>query len=315
LDDAPLSEKLRKLPGVTYTSVLVFYCAASGKVTYALRRDQGSAEFAFLFVLYWIRYNGIPDALWSDNAPAYASKVTALICETLGVKDRITNALGSHSRFVELERAIANARKLLYQAEVVGDAMCDRDLELVMAYGDIDMNQVKVTDGSNVFERTQGMELSTAAELTKVCNFFDKQMAEAIKPMSKCDAAMVNALRTRCSALMAERNVQQDKRARYNYGMRLAKEDARGATDFKAVDDGLVLGDKVSYEGNKFFLLDEEGQDEGRPSKALTRNCAVETDERWVEFSLLRPCSLDGKLLMIPRPKGVSSLHMPQVML
>jgi len=299
MDDAPLSEKLRKLPGVTYTSVLVFCCVASGKVTYALRRDQGSAEFAFLFVLYWIRYNGIPDALWSDNAPAYISKVTALICEMLGVKDRITNALGSHSRFVE--RAIANARKVLYQAEVVGDAMCDRDLELMMAYGDIDMNQVKVTDGSTVFERTHGMEPSTAADLTKVCKFSGKQVAEAVKSMSKCDAAMVNALRTRCTALMAERNIQQDKRARYNYGMRLVKEDARGTTDFKTVDDGLVLGDKVSYEGNKFFLLDEEGQDEGRPSKALIRNCAVETDERWVEFSLLRPCSLDEKQLMIPR--------------
>ena len=169
MDDASLSKKLRKLPGVTYTSVLVFRCVASGKATYALRRDQGSAEFAFLFVLYRIRYNGIPDALWSDNAPAYVSKVTSLICEMMGVKDRITNALGSHSRFVE--RAIANARKVLYQAEVVGDAMCDRDLELMMAYGDIDMNQVKVTDGSTVFERTQSMEPSTAADLTKVCNF------------------------------------------------------------------------------------------------------------------------------------------------
>ena len=72
-----------------------------------------------------------------DNAPAYISKVTALVCEMLGVKDRINNALGSHSRFVE--RAIANARKIMYQAEVVGDAMsliimCDKDLELMMAY-------------------------------------------------------------------------------------------------------------------------------------------------------------------------------------
>ena len=137
-----------------------------------------------------------------------------------------------------------------------------------------------------MFEHTQGMEPSTAAALTKVCNYSDKQVAEAIKSMSQCDAAMVNALRTRCSALMTERKIQQDKRARYNYGMRLAKEDARGATDFKTMEDGLVLklGDKVSYEGNKFFLLDEEGQDEGRSSKALIRNCAVVTDERWVEL-------------------------------
>ena len=76
-----------------------------------------------------------------------------------------------------------------------------------------------------------------------------------METMSQCDAAMVNALRTRCSALMAERNIQQDKRARYNYGMRLAKEDARGSTDFKTVDDGLVIGDKVSYEGSIQMLI------------------------------------------------------------
>ena len=51
MNDAPLSEKLRKLPGVTHTSALVFCCVASCKVAYALKRDQGSAEFAFLFVL------------------------------------------------------------------------------------------------------------------------------------------------------------------------------------------------------------------------------------------------------------------------
>ena len=98
--------------GVTYTSVLVFCCVASGNVNYVLRRDQNSSEFAFLFVLYWIRYIDIFDAPWSDNAPAYVSKVTALLCEMLGAKDRITNILGSHSRFVE--RVIANARKVMY---------------------------------------------------------------------------------------------------------------------------------------------------------------------------------------------------------
>ena len=63
---------------------------------------------------------------------------------------------------------------MLFQAKVVGDAMCDRNLELMMAYGDIDMKQVKVTDGTTAFERTQGMEPSTAAALTKVCNFSGK---------------------------------------------------------------------------------------------------------------------------------------------
>ena len=109
MDDAPLSKERRRLPRVTYTSVPVLCCVVSGRVTYALRRDQGSADIAFLFVPYWIRYNGIPehDALWSDNAPVYVSRATALDCAMLEVKDRITHALGSHSRSVE--KAIADA--------------------------------------------------------------------------------------------------------------------------------------------------------------------------------------------------------------
>ena len=53
-------------------------------------------------------------------------------------------------------------------------------------------------------------------------------------------------------------------------------------TDFKTVDDGLMIGDKVSYESNKFFLLDEEGQHEGRPSNALIRNCMCVGNRREV---------------------------------
>ena len=86
------------------------------------------------------------------------------------------------------------------------------------------------------------MGSSTAESLAMVCKYSDKQVSEAVKSMSQCDAAMVNTLRTRCSALMAERSIQQDKRARYSYGMRLTKENAKGTVDFEAVDDGLVLG-------------------------------------------------------------------------
>ena len=63
--------------------------------------------------------------------------------------------------------------------------------------------------------------------------------------------------------------------------MRLAKEGARGANKFKTVDDGLVLGDKVSYEGNKF--LNSESSCEG---KAFPLTIFAPSNEAWNIFNL-----------------------------
>ena len=46
--------------------------------------------------------------------------------------------------------------------EVLGDVVTDKDVQLAVAYAQIEANQVNVTDGSTVFERTRGYRASIA---------------------------------------------------------------------------------------------------------------------------------------------------------
>ena len=104
--------------------------------------------------------------LWSDSAPAYLTEATTMVGGMLGVKDRIQKLLGSHSRFAE--RAIATIREALIQAELTGDCLCDRDLELIIDFAQIDVNQVAVTDGATGFERTRAVKPNTAEGIAAV---------------------------------------------------------------------------------------------------------------------------------------------------
>jgi hypothetical protein len=69
-----------------------------------------------------------------------------------------------------------------------------------------------------------------------------KEINEKVKTIQECDAQMIQAMHTRCSALLAERDIQQEKRSRYNYGARLTKEhsrEGRGAVDHKNASKAL----------------------------------------------------------------------------
>jgi len=102
-----------------------------------------------LYLLYPLRM--------SDSDPAYASSLVAVLLQLSGVKGdikHIHHALGSHSR--QVERSIAVIRKVIRQAEKYADMTCSRDCEVLIASGQIEANQLAVSDGSTVFERTCG---------------------------------------------------------------------------------------------------------------------------------------------------------------
>ena len=302
MDDAPLGKALVRLPGITYTSALVLIDVCSGIVSFQLRRSQGAAGLAHLLVRGYIKENGIMDILGSDNAPAYLAEATAIVCSMFGVKDRIQNSLGSHSRFVE--RAIAAVRKALFQAELIGDCMCDRDLELVIDFAQIDVNQVAITDSSTGFERTRAVRSNTAEGIADVHVYTAQEINEKVKTMQEWDAQMIQAMHARCSALLAERGIQQETRPTYNFGARLVKEhsrEAKGVVDHKNVCVGIEVGQRVFYQGNAFYLMQEEEVSPGQHIKALIRSCSIENDDRWVIFYQLTALAIDEPHLKLPR--------------
>ena len=64
----------------------------------------------------------------------------------------------------------------------------------------------------------------------------------------------MKAMNVRSQALMAEHKIQQERRARYNFAYRSKKEAAKSGIDYKHLDEGLGVGRKVSYKGNKYFI-------------------------------------------------------------
>lgn len=299
MDDAKLSKKLAAR--VPYMSVMVFVCVGSGACVYVLRNVMSAAEAAFLFVTTWIKENGFCQLLCSDNDAGFCSEMMAIICRMFGMKDQQFSGRGSHCNFVE--RAVSIVRKVLFQMEVLGDVVTDRDVQLAVAYAQIEANQVNVTDGSTVFERTRGYRASTAKDLLAVKGMSDGELCRAVKKLTKVDGEMVTAMKDRCDALMGEHKIQQEKRARYNYGYRVSKEGKKtNAENYMTMEEGLELGSKVSYQGNKYFMLDEKATNEqGKPVEVFLRSCLDETDEKWVVFSEVRPLAVSEQMLVLPR--------------
>ena len=81
----------------------------------------------------------------------------------------------------------------------------------------------------------------------------DDQYPLAVKSMKVSEQHMINLLRDRCGALVAERRIQQEKRAEFNYSTALNSEARRNVND-TSLYDGMAIGDVVSYKGDCYTL-------------------------------------------------------------
>ena len=89
----------------------------------------------------------------------------------------------------------------------------------------------------------------------------DDQHALAVKSMKVSEQHMVNLLRDRCGAMVAERRIQQEKRAEFFFSTAFNSEARRNVHDI-SLYDGMAVGDAVSYEGDCYTLEDAEPADQ-----------------------------------------------------
>ena len=221
MDDAKLSELLALKTG--YVSILVLTCVCTGAVVYLPRKEMVCVSTAFHIFIGWVKENCWFKILKSDSDPAYASALISTLLSIAGTKDGISheyNSLGHHC--CNAEQPIRLLRKVLDQAERYDDCVCARDLEVYVAACQIEANQVAVSDGSTVFERTRGTKAVTTKELMSYRTLSDSDYAKAVKKMKTSERKMIELLRVRCDHIMAERRIQQEKRAEHNsiYGRR-----------------------------------------------------------------------------------------------
>ena len=232
-----------------------------------------------------MKENGWFRVLKSDSDPAYASRMLSVLLKLAGVEGGITHvhsSLGSHSKYVERSNVLI--RKVLKQAEKYADLTCARDLEVFIASAQIEANQLAVSDGTTVFERTRGIRPISTQDLISIRAMPDSDYAAAVKAMKCHEKHMIDLLRDRCSALMAERLVQQEKRAEYNFASALNAEAAKNVHDM-AAHEGMGLHDTVSYKGDCYVMERAEPDGDWPPSRVFLRSPVSPSNVKWVAGS------------------------------
>ena len=101
---------------------------------------------------------------------------------------------------------------------------------------------------------------------------------------------------------MAERLVQQEKRAEYNFSIALNAEAAKNVHDMSA-HEGMGLHGTVSYKGDCYVMERAEPDGEWPPSRVFLRSPVSLSNAKWVAWYRLavRPLAVDREPLLLPR--------------
>ena len=112
-------------------------------------------------------------------------------------------------------------------------------------------------------------------------------------------AATATAINERCCELLGVHRVQQAYRSRRNMCNRL-KTNAVKKVDWQSQNEGLELGDLVSFRGKPWRMLDAEGPGNGKFNKVFLRDDNGQEKDLWVVFSLVRPLCVEREQLRLP---------------
>ena len=120
----------------------------------------------------------------------------------------------------------------------------------------------------------------------------------------------MDLLRDRIDTLAAERRVQQEKRAEYNYAHALSKEAVRKVHDMSSCE-GVGLLDTVSYKGDCYVMEASEPPNQWPPTRVFLR-CTISSTAncKWVSWSEIRPLSIDREPLLLPRIQAAESVEL-----
>ena len=180
---------------------------------------------------------------------------------------------------------------MLKQAEKCPDLTCARDMDVVIASARIGANRLTVADGTTVFERTRGIRPISTQDSISIRAMAHSEYATAVRATKCHEKHMIDLLRDRCSALMAERLVQQEKRAEYNFASALNSEASKNVHDM-AAHEGMSLHDIVSYKGGCYVMERAEPGGDWPPSRIFLRGPVSPSNAKWVDWLAFRPLAV-----------------------
>ena len=292
IDDKILPASIQAV--TTYVSILGMVDPASGALKFRLRKTMTAIEAAVLILCNWITQYGIPERLSSDNHGAFTADVARIICDILGISNRIFSAVYQSRSQAHIENRNRIISEVIHGAVAKGDITCDTDLELYIAEAEIKGFQLIETDGSHAFERCTGELPRTVNSSLSAPMMEADDLERCVERLNDMDAKLARSVYRRCINLMEYKAIMSDKRARYNRANLLGKEAGR-----KTVKHTYAAGTMVSLGGRKVTLDRLEPPDSADPT-----TCWV-TDRNGkslhVRVDSLRPLAADIDEKLMPK--------------
>ena len=206
VDDKILPQAIKDK--ISYVSVLGMVCPASGCLKFSLCRNMTAMEAAGLIFCHRITQYGIPERISLDNHGAFTADVARIICEILGIKNRVYSAVYQSRSQAHIENRNSIISEVLAGAAAKGDVSSDLDLELHIGEAEIRAFQLIETDGSSAFERCTGEAPRTVSSSLSAPMLDADELESCIERLNTLDANLARSMYSRCVSLMKYKAVQ-----------------------------------------------------------------------------------------------------------
>ena len=247
---------------------------------------KSAEETATALFTRWYSLFGVPAVFRMDGDAGFTGTVMQAFSKLMGVAHADVSAADDPTHHAVVERRNKVIGKMLDVAQSKGDLNSVQDLNMYCAAAAAACNLQHTYNGHTVLEYLTGEIPRTQNDLVK------RNTAAAVAgSMDSGFLKQLQAVLDETNGLLA---TARDDEARYNALLRDATQ-ARGVTTRFT----LLPGDEVSYNGEKYKLLDLVGSTPTQETKAVIRSVShTSAETKTVRYATLRPLASPRPVLM-----------------
>ena len=262
-------------------AALLMTCPQISDAQIELCYSATAVEAARVIFVAGVTQFSIPMTIVSDSEPAFAAKVTQQLAKMFGVRTWDFGPVSSPQHHGKVERRVEPYNRAIKGAMAAGAITCRRTMEVVLAAALIAQTQLVITNGTSAFTRRTGAIPRTHRQLVSTAQVADVTLHTAAEE----DESVLTTLQMYVSELCDWHQEMRDMTHRKSLYPKLSKIATQQGTDFY-----LITGDMVSYEGERWLLLEVTGS----PNQEMTARIQQATHAdavatKTVRYDTLRP--------------------------
>jgi hypothetical protein len=294
MDHMVLSKKRAEMAGCS--SVLVMVDVATRFTMYVPVQTQTAMETGRVIICKWMPVFGLPLLILTDSHGGFRSEVMQFIYSVVGIQWNEAAAGGAKGMTAIAESSINEVQQVVADGFAKGDINSLEEFELYLAFAMVKKNQIRELGRSTAFEMMMGQQARTGRMLAlgTPTDLRCEGMEEGMKGDVR---SFVTGLQGYTKALVEYEFSIREEKARANL-MRRDKSDRQT----NAVDYRIAQGDKVSFAGKHYEVLELHGE-KGWPVTATIGSTPEDVHRFRVRYELLKIPGAAMPTKMLPRMK------------